>query len=146
MYFLSIRLFTTLFIFSGSSLSYTFRVGISTLHEIVREMNEAVWKLLQLLHVPVPMTEKWINIGKPFYETCQMPNCIGSIDRKHSQIKCPPKASSQFYNKSFHSVVLLEVAGANYNFILIDVGGYGRDNESKFFSESSMGKAFSAMK
>jgi hypothetical protein len=29
---------------------------------------------------------------------------------------------------------------------LIDVGGYGRDNDSKMFSEYSMGKAFSANK
>jgi hypothetical protein len=76
-----------------------------------------------------------------------MPNCIGSIDKKHCRIKCPPKAGSQFYSTtSFHSVVLLAVADADCNFMLIDVGGYGRVNDSKIFSESSMGKAFSANK
>jgi hypothetical protein len=45
-------------------LSYTFRVGISAIHEIVTEIKEVVWKLLQLLHISVPTTEKWINIAK----------------------------------------------------------------------------------
>lgn len=57
-----------------------------------------------------------------------MPNWIG-IDGKHCRIKCPPNAGSQFYNyKHFYSIVLITVAEAQYNFILIDVGAYGRDN------------------
>jgi hypothetical protein len=83
-----------------------------------------VWKLLQPLHVPVPMTKKWINIAKSFYEICQMRKCIGSIDGKYYRTKCPPKAGSQFCNyKSFHSVVLLAVDYVDCNFVLIDVGG-----------------------
>jgi hypothetical protein len=67
--------------------------------------------------------------------------------RKHYLIKCPLKADSQFYNyKSFHSAVLFAVADSDCSFILIDVGGYDRDNDSKMFSEYSTGKALSANK
>lgn len=38
------------------------------------------------------------------------------------------------------------MADAECNFILVDVGGFGRDNDSKIFSESAMGKAFNGNK
>lgn len=36
----------------------------------------------------------------------------------------------------------MAVADAHSNFIMIDVGAYGRDNDSTIFNESGMGKAF----
>ncbi|XP_031342315.1 uncharacterized protein LOC116170224 [Photinus pyralis] len=130
---------------SFTSLSYTFRMGISTIHYVVKELNEVVWTILQPLYMPVPTAEKWRDVAQSFYTICQMPNCVGSIDGKHCRIKCPPNAGSQFYNyKHFHSVVLMAVADAKSNFILIDVGAYGRDNDSTVFSESTMGRAFKA--
>lgn len=36
----------------------------------------------------------------------------------------------------------MAVADAHGNFIMIDVGAYGRDNDSTIFNESGMGKAF----
>lgn len=38
------------------------------------------------------------------------------------------------------------MADAECNFILVDIGGFGRDNDSKIFSESDMGKAFNGNK
>ncbi|PNF35560.1 hypothetical protein B7P43_G03722, partial [Cryptotermes secundus] len=59
-----------------------------------------------------------------------MPHCIDSVDGKHCRIQCPPNAGSQFYkHKGFHSVVLLAVADAECNFILLAVGGFDRDND-----------------
>ena len=86
-----------------------------------------------------------MRIADEFNDICKMPNCIGSIDRKHCRIKCPPNAGSLYFNyKSFHSVNLLGVADANLCFTLIDIGAYGRENDSSVFSNSSFGKAFSS--
>ena len=74
-----------------------------------------------------------------------MPNCIGSTDRKHCLIKCPPNAGTSYFNyKSFHSTNFLGVADANCCFTLIDVGAHGRQNGSSDFSNSHFGKAFSS--
>jgi hypothetical protein len=74
-----------------------------------------------------------------------MPNCIGSRDRKHCPIKCPPKAGFLYYNyRSFHSINLLGVVDANCCFTLINVGAHGRENNNRVFSNSSFGKALSS--
>jgi hypothetical protein len=74
-----------------------------------------------------------------------MPKCIGSIDGKHCRIKCPPNGGFWYFNyKSFHSLHLFGVVDANLCFTLIDVGAYGRENDSSVFSNSSFGKAFSS--
>ena len=128
---------------SFASLSYTFRIGVSTIHSIVTQLNEAVWKLLQPTYMPVPMTQKWNEISESFYDICKMPHCIGSVDGKHCSIICPSKAGLQYYNyKHFHSIILMAIADTNSNFIMIDVGAYGRNNDSSVFNESTMGKSF----
>ena len=47
------------------------------------------------------------------------------------------------YNcKGFHSLVLMAVCDANYCFRLVDIGGFGRDNDAAIFGQSEMGIAF----
>jgi len=97
------------------------------------------------IHKTVPTSEIWLQIANEFNDICKMPNCIGSRDRKHCLIKCPPNAGSLYFNyKSFHSVNSLGVDDANCCFTLIDVGVHGRDNDNSVFSNSNFGKAFSS--
>jgi hypothetical protein len=101
-----------------------------------RYYNHNIWQSL---------SEEWLRIADEFNDICKMPNCIGSIDRKHCRIKSPPNAASLYFNyKSFHSMNLLGMADANLCFTLIDVGAYGRENDSSIFSNSSFGKVFSS--
>ena len=61
------------------------------------------------------------------------------------RIQCPTNAGSLFYcYKDFHSVVLLAVADANACFTMIEVGAYGKENDSTIFTQSTMGKAYNA--
>lgn len=89
--------------------------------------------------MPVPKKEHFQNISKHFYDTWNFPNCLGAIDGKHIRILCPNKSGSMFYNyKHFFSVVLQGVVDANYKFIAIDIGGYGKQSDGGTFQASML--------
>ncbi|XP_057310584.1 putative nuclease HARBI1 [Hydractinia symbiolongicarpus] len=52
----------------------------------------------------------------------------------------PPNSGSLYYNyKGFYSIILLAVCDAKYNFILVDVGQYGSNNDCGVLSKSHIG-------
>ena len=61
------------------------------------------------------------------------------------RIVCPPDSGSLFFNyKNFFSVVLLAVIDANYKFMFVDVGSYGKEGDSGIFDKSELGRKFSS--
>lgn len=86
-----------------------------------------------------PTVADFENISQGFYDNWNFPNCIGSLDGKHIRIKCPKNSGSMFFNyKQYFSIVLLAVADANYKFIMIDVGSYGKDSDGGVLSNSNI--------
>lgn len=70
---------------------------------------------------------EWKLIAKQFEEIWNFPNCLGSVDGKHIQIIPPANSGSYYYNyKGAHSLVLMAIANANYEFIVVDFGTNGR--------------------
>lgn len=66
-------------------------------------------------------------IAKEFEEKWQFPNCLGSVDGKHVAINPPANSGSYYYNyKGFHSLVMMAIANANYEFIYVHFGTNGR--------------------
>ena len=63
----------------------------------------------------------WLNDQ---FERCRnFPNCVGPIDGKHIVIQLPANAGSYYYNyKHNNSIVLMAVAGPDYECIYADVG------------------------
>lgn len=83
----------------------------------------------------------WLRSAEKFRTVWNFPNVIGAIDGKHVRIKCPKNSGSLFYNyKNFFSVVLLAIVDADYKFVAIDVGAYGKTSDSEIFGESTFGR------
>ena len=58
------------------------------------------------------------------------PHTLGSIDGKHIRISAPAFGGSKFYNyKGFHSIVLMAIANANYEFIFVQSGAEGSNSD-----------------
>lgn len=87
----------------------------------------------------LPAEEDWKTIASDFYNKWNFPNCIGCIDGKHIRIKCPKSTGSIYHNfKGYFSVVMQAIADANYRFIAIEVGAYGKQNDGGTFADSNV--------
>jgi len=92
--------------------------------------------------MPVPNQEKWNAIATDFWARWQFPNCIGALDGKHVVIQAPKLSGSLYWNyKKTYSIVLLALVDPCYNFIVVDVGSYGKNSDGGIFLNSNFGKA-----
>ncbi|XP_073956440.1 uncharacterized protein [Choristoneura fumiferana] len=116
---------------SFQSLSFSFRLGGSTVSNIVKEVCKAIWETLQPEYMPAPTEDTWRQSEVGYRQIWNFPNGIGSIDGKHVNIKCPPNSGSNYYcYKNIFSVVLLAIVDPFYKFTTVDIGSYGRHSDS----------------
>jgi hypothetical protein len=127
---------------SFQTIAFSYRMGHATVQQIVKETTLVLWKTLCNEYMPPPNMNTWRNIENEFFEKWNYPNCVGAIDGKHIVMQCPSSSGSLYYNyKGTFSIVLMAVVDANYKFVLIDVGGYGRNSDGGVLSNSKFGKA-----
>ena len=103
------------------SLSFQFRISRSAISYIVQEVCSAIMKRLSPLFLNTPITEEeWLRIADTFNSRWNFPNAIGAIDGKHVTIQKPVGGGSYYYNyKNVHSIVLMAIAGPNYECFLL---------------------------
>lgn len=124
------------------TISFNFRLGHSTVHEIVHSTSKSIWENLSETVMPQPTPESLQNRAQDFRNIWNFPNCVGALDGKHITIQAPKRSGSLYFNyKKTFSIVLLALVDANYKFIAVDVGSYGKNSDGGIFTNSAMGKA-----
>lgn len=109
---------------------------------MVQQVCEAIIKNLFTICIPTPDKEQWEKIANRFSSMWSFPNCIGALDGKHVEINAPPNSGSNYFNyKRTFSVVLLALVNADYRFIAVDIGSYGKNSDGGIFGSSRLGKA-----
>lgn len=126
---------------SYRSIAFSYRLGHSTVSSIVIEVCDAIIKHLMEEYMAVPSQKAWLQIADDFWNKWNFPNCAGAIDGKHVLITAPANSGSLYYNyKKTFSIVLLALVDANYKFIAVDIGSYGKNSDGGIFSNSKLGK------
>lgn len=126
-------------------LAYSFRISKSAVSVIIIEVSSSLWKCLQGQYMPIPEKEAFIRIASEFHKKWNFPNCIGALDGKHIRIKRPAKSGIMFRNyKGFYSINLLSVTDADYKYVFVEVGGFGKDSDGGIFSASKLLKFLSS--
>lgn len=126
---------------SFRSLAQSYRLGRSTVAKIIYQILEAIWKNLAQIHMPQATCDKLKSVANLFFSRWQFPNCLGAIDGKHFRIKNPPNSGSAYYNyKHFFSLVLQGVSDADYKFIIVEVGGKGKQSDGGTFHFSRLNR------
>lgn len=101
----------------------------------------AIWEALVSEYMPEPNVNLWREVEAKFSDRWNFPNCIGSVDGKHVLLQKPIRSGTLYFNyKKTFSIVLMAVADAEYRFVAVDIGQFGRVNDSACFNESVFGQ------
>lgn len=74
------------------------------------------------------------------------PNCIETLDGKHVAIQAPPNSRLLFFNyKKTFLIILLVLVDAPCNFIVVDIGTYGKNSDGRIFTNSNFGTRLQQM-
>lgn len=115
------------------------RIGACTIAKVVHETCQAIWEELVNEFMPVPTKEHLEKVATDYNNRWGFPNCIGSIDGKHCQIKCPAHSGSSYFNYlKYFSLVLQGVADADKKFLTIEVGARGKQSDGGTFASSTL--------
>lgn len=118
-------------------------MGASTVSKHVMRVCQAIIRVLAAKVMPAPTTEMWLQQARLFEERWQFPHCISSVDGKHVEIVSPRNSGSMYHNyKHTKSVVLMAVVDADYRFVCVDIGAYGKNSDGGIFERSTMGQKF----
>ncbi|XP_024085617.1 protein ALP1-like isoform X2 [Cimex lectularius] len=98
---------------SFRSLAHSFRLGVTTIASCVHDTCAAVSAILGPLHLPVPTVPELEEVARLMFDRWNFPNCVGAVDA---------------------------VADANYKFLTVDIGAYGKQSDGGTFRETKLCK------
>ena len=139
------RLSVTLkYLASGQSqigIAFAYRISPSAVTIIISETCPVIWEnILQQGYLKAPAKiEEWKSIAYNFEKRWNFHYCLGAIDGKRVVMQAPHRSGSFYFNyKNAHSIVLMAISNANYEFILVDIGDTGRNSDGGVLANSDI--------
>ena len=83
---------------SQRDLAFSFKLGRSTINQIIKEVCTSLWDVLSEYVSPSSSPENWKIISNDFCQIWNMPHCIGAIDGKHVCIRKPSHTGTLWHN------------------------------------------------
>ena len=125
---------------SFQSLSSQYTISMSAISYIVKGCCKAVVERLTPDFIKVPATKaEWLNVSKRFENRWNYPHALGAIDGKHVRIQKPKNGGSFYYHyKHTHSIILMAIAGPDYECLYADVGSNGRVSDSGIWNKCAL--------
>lgn len=121
------------------SIAHLFGVSRSSVCLIVKDVCEAIVKLLQGTYISVPSGDRLKFIVDGFETKWGFPQCVGAIDGSHIPIVSPQDHPADYYNrKGWHSIILQAVVDHELRFWNINVGWPGRVHDARVFGNSAL--------
>ena len=92
------------------------------------------------IFVKIPSSEKeWLEISKKIETRWNFPHALSAIDGKNVTIRKQKHFTKFYYNcKHTHSIILMAIAGPEYECLYADFGYNGRVNDSGVWNKSSL--------
>lgn len=66
---------------SITDLHYSYKIGVSTLSGIIRQVCQIIWIKLKNTVMSEPNKQKWLEISTGFKKRANFPNCIGALGK-----------------------------------------------------------------
>ena len=128
---------------SFQSLSFQFRIGKSTISDIVMQVCTALLNTLKREYLKTPDNErKWREIANLFLSRWNIPNNIGAIDGKRIVIQKPAHSGSRYHDyKGNESIIALVVSGPDYECLYAHVGTNGRNPDGHAWARCNLKQA-----
>jgi len=80
-------------------LSYQFLCGSNTICNFIPEVLSALLRVYGDQYLRMPnCSDDWMTIADGFNDKFDFPHCVGAIDGKHIEVKCPANTNSRFFN------------------------------------------------
>ena len=120
----------------------SYRISPSAVSGIITETCDAIWTSLKRMHYldcPSNVSE-WKSVAQEFESKLNFPHAVGALDGKHVVMQAPHNSGSAYFNyKKKHSIVLLAVCNAKYEFTMVDIGDSGRQSDGSVYNNSHLG-------
>lgn len=126
----------------GPEIAFAYRVGLSTVHKVIKETCDIFGNILGPIYLQAPSKKEYLQIAEGFWKVWNFPHCLGAIDGKHVDAQCPPNSGSLYFNyHKRYSVVLMAVCDHNYKFTLVDIGCMGKNSDAGIYANSDLNVA-----
>ena len=126
------------------TIAANYRMSPAIVGRIISEICKAIWyELINKGYLDHPNSEHdWLKVAQEFEDRWNFPNALGAIDGKHVVMQAPARSGSSFFNyKKTHSIVLMAICNARYQFTVVDIGDSGRQSDDTVYANSNLGYA-----